>query len=714
VLAETSRNLAEQAAALSASETRWLAYIEQANDLVFSLDRDGRLATVNRATCEALGYKAAELIGRVPVDFVPPEGRAAAADALARLVSGSWLQYIDLTVVTRDGRRVLLEVRGRLLQDDAAPAGSMLIARDVTARRKAETDFACSHAMLSAISRAQTRLIHHAGRDEVFGSLVRDVLAITESAFGFVAELGAGPDGTPCVLSFLPSESTWKYSTQTFRDACAAPGRRSATLPDVLADAARTQRVVILNDAPGSGDAARPPDGHPVVENLIVVPCLNGDTLVGLIGLANRRGGFDREIAELLAPAAITCANMFEAIRERQRHERAEEERRRLATQMQHAQKLESLGVLAGGVAHDFNNLLMVMLGNVDLALDGLPPRAAARESLVEVGVAGRRAAELTRQMLAYSGKGKFLTQPVDLSELIRSTSEMLRVAVSKNASLRFNLASSLPPVDGDPAQLQQVILNLAVNASEAIGERSGVIALITAAKHRSGADLSNQWLQSELSDGWYVSLEVTDTGAGMDPDIISRMFDPFFSTKFVGRGLGLAAVLGIVRGHKGAIDVQSSEGQGTTIRIHLPVSARVIDALPAERVAAHIPAGSGTVLIVDDEEGVCVLGKRMLERLGYAVLSAPDGEAGLEAWAAHREHVRCVLLDMVMPRMDGIETFRILRERAPDLPIIVTSGYGESDVAHRFVGQNPSAILLKPYDMRALGEVLHAVLREG
>ncbi len=383
-----------------------------------------------------------------------------------------------------------------------------------------------------------------------------------------------------------------------------------------------------------------------------------------------------------------------------------EEENRRIEEQMLHVQKLESLGVLAGGIAHDFNNILMAILGNTDLALMRLPAESPAVSYLQQIGKAAGKAADLASQMLAYSGKGKFVVENLDLNRVIEEMVHMLEVSISKKALLRFNFSRHLPAVEGDATQLRQVIMNLVINASEAIGEKSGIIAIATGVMECDGNYLKDTWLDEGLKAGLYVYFEVADTGCGMDQETTQRIFDPFFSTKFTGRGLGMAAVLGIIRGHHGAIKVYSEVGKGTSIKVLLPGASRPADGPDAskEEAAWH---GSGQILLVDDEESVRAVGTMMLQELGYEVLTAVDGREALKLFEAHRQTIRLVLMDLTMPHMGGEEAFRELRRLDPEVKVIISSGYNEQEVAQRFVGKGLAGFLQKPYRINVLREAL-------
>jgi len=390
----------------------------------------------------------------------------------------------------------------------------------------------------------------------------------------------------------------------------------------------------------------------------------------------------------------------------------AEEERRRVETKLQETQKLESLGVLAGGLAHDFNNLLTGVLGNASLARMELSASSPLLPCLEQIEEAAMRAADLCKQMLAYAGKGRFVIQDVDLNALVRETTHLLQSSISRGVVLRFNLGDSVPAVRADATQLRQIVMNLVINASEAIGARSGVVTIATGFVQADRAYLDGTLAASDLPEGRYVFLEITDTGSGMSPEIRARIFDPFFSTKFTGRGLGLAAVLGIVRGHEGTLKVYSEPGRGTAFRILLPATHGPAT-MPAVTEAAIDPwRGAGTVLVVDDEATVLVAATRMLELLGFTVLTAHDGREAAERFRADPAGIRAVLLDLTMPHLDGEGTFRELRQIRPDVRVLLMSGFDELEAVNRFVGKGLAGFLQKPFrveDLRVrMKEILH------
>jgi PAS domain S-box-containing protein len=387
-------------------------------------------------------------------------------------------------------------------------------------------------------------------------------------------------------------------------------------------------------------------------------------------------------------------------------------EKQYLERQLLHAQKRESLGIMAAGIAHDFNNLLMVVLGHAELALNEIPPTSPARESLTEITTAARRAGELSLQMLAYTGKAVFAVERVNLRELVEEMAHLLKTAISKKAILNLNLERGLPPIEADPSQIRQIVMNLIINASEAIGDGSGAITVSVGATRCDEEYLRTTEMYADLSPGPYVYLEVTDTGIGMDAETRSRIFDPFFTTKFTGRGLGLAAVLGIVRAHMGALKVYSEPGKGTTFKVLFPALEDAGEGVLTDKTSLLASwRGKGTILLVDDEESLLALGARTLEHLGFTVLTAADGLQAVELYRQRGKEIDLVLMDLTMPHMDGAAAFGELRRLNPEVRVVLASGYGHEDVASRFEGMHLDGVLQKPYTLARLRESLAGLM---
>jgi PAS domain S-box-containing protein len=390
---------------------------------------------------------------------------------------------------------------------------------------------------------------------------------------------------------------------------------------------------------------------------------------------------------------------------------RTEVARRQWEAQLQHTQRLESLGVLAGGIAHDFNNLLTGVLVSAELALRRLSQDAPVRSEIEQILTAAHRAADLTGQMLAYSGRSKFCVQPLLLSVLIREMEPLLRASLPKTCALDFHLEESASAIEADATQLRQVLMNLVVNAGEAIGDAAGVVIVRLGVRECDRAYLAGGVLDREIPEGPYVSCEVTDTGCGMNGESQARMFEPFFTTKFAGRGLGLAAVLGIIRGHHGTIRVASEPGRGTCIEVLLPPTKRPV---VAPQVSPPLPPawrGHGTILVVDDEEPIRVIATRVLEDAGFTVLTAADGQEAVTVFREHAPTIRAVLLDLTMPRLNGAATAQELRQIRPDARIVLSSGYTAEDATRQFTDREFVGFLQKPYSITNLVRTIRNAL---
>jgi signal transduction histidine kinase len=421
--------------------------------------------------------------------------------------------------------------------------------------------------------------------------------------------------------------------------------------------------------------------------------------------LRQARDELEDKVAERTERLRQANERLAGELRERQR---AEDERRQFEDQLRQSQKLESLGVLAGGIAHDFNNLLTAILGHADLAQTGLPPDSPLRVHIDEINTASRRAADLAGQMLAYSGRAQRVIKPVRLSKVVRELGQLLEASVSKKAPLTYRLDADLPVIEADPTQLRQVVMNLIINASEAIGDAAGTVTVTTRVADVPASAPGGTWIGGTPPPGRYVAFEVADTGCGMNAGTLSRIFDPFFTTKVTGRGLGLALVLGIVRGHAGYLAVDSAPDHGTVFAILFPPSAHIEETGAANDGATPAASwtGRGTVLIVDDEPAVRRLAKVMVERCGFDTLLAEDGEEALRVFRANQGVVTGVLLDLSMPRMGGRETLCELRRLDPGVPILLSSGYPEQDPVPGATG-----FVQKPYRLATLSEALRAAL---
>jgi len=395
---------------------------------------------------------------------------------------------------------------------------------------------------------------------------------------------------------------------------------------------------------------------------------------------------------------------------------RAAEDQQRLINQMQHVQKLESLGVLAGGIAHDFNNLLMGILGNASLALNRMKQSTPTKKHVEQIELSAQKAADLTNQMLAYSGRGQFMLSKVYLNVAVNEIKQLLQTVVSKDVVMKFDISDDLFPVDADITQLNQVIMNLVINASDAIDNKDGQVCVSTGSIYCDKEYLTSTYLDDPLPEGKYIYFQVVDNGRGMDESTLERIFDPFFSTKDTGRGLGLAAVLGIIRGHRGAIRIESEIGKGSTFTVLLPEVDHAQEAIAetVDKKSGRYIYNDMTVLLVDDDDTVRDVTKDMLEELGFTVITAENGKKGFDLYKKRKTQINLVILDMTMPGMTGDEVFLKVREIDKDIPVILSSGYSELETATALIEKGLSGFIQKPYKQDDLLSKINEVLGRG
>ncbi len=685
--------------ALRVSEEKFRGFFNTTRDGIVIATIDGVAEDANPAFLEMLGYTHEEFLG-MNIREITPEQWHKKDDEVFRsqVVVKGFSDVYEKEYVRKDGSTVAVSIRAwRADGEDGERALNWGLVRDISERKTAEE----VQSVLSNISEAV------GGTDtleELLGIIREQLGRLIDTANFYVA---------------LYDDETGLYSFPYHVDVCDETPTKPMSLENSVTDfVRRTGEPYLINEQTQRrleseqaitvyGNASPIWLGMPLkstrgVFGVVVVQSYEESELYG-----------EREL-ELMR---FVSGNISLAIERK----KAEEERRELEDQVRQAQKLESLGVLAGGIAHDFNNLLTGILGNADLALMDLGMSGAARLSIEAVHEAAGRAAELSGQMLAYSGRGRFVTEPVDLNVLIRGMEQLLTASTSTGAIMSYSLASDLPLIEGDATQLQQVITNIILNASDAIGEESGSVMVTTGAAWFDVSSMADTWTDEQLPEGQYVYVDVHDTGSGMDKETLSRIFDPFFTTKFTGRGLGLAAVLGTVRGHKGGIIVESVPGVGTTFRILFPAGPDAAST-STNRQEAVAPAQTedtarddghtdGTVLLVDDEATVRKVTQQMLERAGFSVLTASDGLKAIDTYRKNSDDIVCVLLDLTMPNMGGEETLKRLLRIRPDVRVIMSSGYGELEVVERFADQGLAGFIQKPYLSAKLVTKLREVL---
>ena len=406
-------------------------------------------------------------------------------------------------------------------------------------------------------------------------------------------------------------------------------------------------------------------------------------------------------VAEQLSSIAYQNILQTRLIEER---EQAEAKQRESDNQRHRQLKLEGVIKLAGGIAHDFNNLLQALMGSIDLILPELPRGTTVHDDVTNMQSLCQRMASLSRQMQVCSGGLIFAPESLDINRLIADSRSDLKQCAQNGATLSYDLATALPPVKGDSSLLRQAIRNLVLNASEALSGRSpqGTVTLRTGTVQLAPSDLTHAMLCNNQSAGDFVTLDICDTGCGMDQATLQRLFDPFFTTKPTSRGLGLAEVMGIMRAHQGVIFVTSQVGQGSVVRLAWPclpdASTAPAPAQSAKPARSSKSQASITILVVDDEPSVLTIAQRFLTQSGYRVLTASDGKEGVDAFRSDPSAIDLVLMDLTMPKMDGVQAFREICQIRPEIPVIIASGYSEQDTLHRFGPDCPSGFLQKPY----------------
>lgn len=765
----TERRTAEETRMLLAS------IVESTGDAIVSTSLSGDIITSNPAAESILGFPAGEMRGRPLSDFAAPEDRERLAGLVAEAAAGHAVQPTEVMLRCREGRTIhawltISPVRNA----NAEVVGACVIARDITERRRNEKALRESEEQFRAQYEAHPiPILTWQRRDSDFVLLAFNPAAGEATQGKLSTALGKTVDEVypdipqivmdvrACFDTHAEVRREMVYQRHTSRQPVCAVFTYAFVPPDLV-----MMHTEDITERKRAEEALEKTNEHlrqviDLVPHFIFAKDRQGRFIMANKAWAAVHGMEPREIVgRLHAEVGMDAADVHRRLADDNRviesgqplfiaeeplrdnegrlrwmqttkvpldHEgrpavlvvavditerkRAEEERENFQEQMLQTQKLESLGVLAGGVAHDFNNVLMAILGYADLALLDMPAEASGRGCIEEICKATRRAADLSSQMLAYSGQGAFLVERLQLSRIVREMTNLLDASVAKRVVLRCELADHLPEIEADVAQLRQVVMNLTTNASEAIGEQGGLVVLRTGVMHADRDYLADTFLDAGLPEGDYVFLEVSDTGAGMAPETLKRIFDPFFTTKFAGRGLGLAAVLGIVRGHRGTIKVDSELGKGTTVRVLLPALAAT--AMPAGTASAAPPAmwkGQGTVLIVDDEEHALDVGQRMVERLGFNVLTARDGLEGVETFKAHADEIVCIVMDITMPILDGATALEEIRTIRSDTPVILSSGYPEQEIGARVTDRHNVVFIQKPYRLSTLAETIRTL----
>ncbi len=629
---------------LIAEKEKVSSYLELANVMFVAMDKEGTVTLANRKACEVLGWKGKDIVGKNWFDnFLPVHLRKTVKSVARQILRGDLkpVEIYENPVLTKSGHERLIAWHNTTLRNEAGEiTGHLSAGEDITNRRQTEEKLLLGDRIL------ETSQDH---------------------------------------ISVVGSDYTYHYVNKAYTDAHGLPVSQiiGKNVADLLGTKIFKKTVKPNLDMCFAGNEIHYESWFSFKKTG------NRYMVVAYLPLLES----DRSIS-----SAVVISHDITSLKN------AELEKQEMERQVLQAQKLESLGVLAGGIAHDFNNILMAILGNADLAMMDVSTANPAYSNIKAIETAAKRAADLAKQMLAYSGKGKFLIEKISLNEAVDEMTHILEVSISKKAVIKYHYSHSLPLVEADATQIRQIIMNLVTNASDAIDRTSGVISINTGAMDCNSDYLSSTYIDEALDSGQYVYMEVTDTGCGMSKETQKRLFDPFFTTKFTGRGLGLSAVLGIIRGHKGAIKVYSEPGRGTSIKVLFPAcDYSDISQKQLNGEAEGLWTCSGTILLVDDEETILSVGKQMLERIGFDVLTASDGNEAVKLFRENPSKITLVILDLIMPHLDGEETFRELRRIRKDVLVVMCSGYNEQEVTQRFAGKSIAGFIHKPYVYKEL-----------
>jgi PAS domain S-box-containing protein len=732
--------------------------LESAEDAIVRLDLNGTVVSWNPGAAAVYGFPAAEMIGRPIVSLAPAEREKEEAFILEKLRAGESVRNLETVRLRKSGMRIDVAITASPIYLGRRVTGGWHTARDISERKRLDAANAqlsvviesSEDAIISTDSEGCIRTWNNAA-EKVFGysrleaadqpiwslapperrgeeaailERIRngeridhfETVRLTKSGGLVHVALTIVPirdrQGRLMGASYIAREITERRRLEAANAQLAAIVQSSddAIVSKDLTGVIQTwnsgaERVYgwEAGEAIGRNISFLLPPDRANEEQEILSMLRRGDRVEHFETTRLRKDGRLINVSLGISPIRDVSGRIIGA----SHMARDVTERKAFELQMQQAQRLESLGVLAGGIAHDFNNLLTGVIGNATLIAEMLPAGDSLKPLVEDVTTAAERAASLTAQLLAYSGKGQFVIAPVDLDRLIMDINGLVKASIPKNVVVVMDLNHNAPTVDADRTQMHQLIMNLVLNGAEAVGEdRHGTVWVRTGSQFLDPEGVRAMYPSEGLAPGEYAIVEVRDDGCGMDEETMGKIFDPFFTTKFLGRGLGLAAAQGIVTAHRGAIRVQSTPGQGSLFTVLLPASATARRSKQA--------ASKGTVLVVDDEDVVRKTARMCLEKHGYRVLTAATGLEAVERYMEARGEISAVLLDLTMPVMGGEEALRRLRAEGAKVPVVLSSGYTEADARRRFAAENLAGFVQKPYSSAQLIEKLETALKAG
>jgi len=759
---------------LRESEERYRLLFENLNDVVYSLDEESRITSISPSVERVLGYRPEELIGRKidELNLLTPESLDRAFANAMRILSGEKLPPAIHEFIAKDGTRRFGEVSGAPLMKEGKVIALIDIARDITERRQAEQELRESEERyrtlldnsLTGVCVAQEERIKFANKrfskisgysqEEVLGKPLLEIIH---------------PEDREYVLESFKRRLAGEVPTKVFqyrairKDGITIWVEVFSTVIDYQGKPATLTSILDVTERKRMEEALRESERRYALTLDTVPDMVYESTLDGTILYANRyaseilgysldelgtinisdildKDSFEtafREIEKILetknpsrnisfnlktSGGEIIPVEAHSVLFEKEGQPatilgvargiadriKAEENRRKLEARLRHAEKMEAIGTLAGGIAHDFNNLLMVVQGNVSLMLKGLDPSHPHHNRLKNIEKQVSSGADLADQLLGYARKGRYEVKPIDLNQVVVDMSETFG-RTRKEITITQECAEDLSAIEADRNQIEQILLNLFVNAADAMADGGDLLIRTMNTSHEN-----MKGRPYDPKPGKYVLLTIADTGSGMDKETQKRIFDPFFTTKEMSRGtgLGLASVYGIVKGHGGYIDVDSEKGRGATFSIHLPASEKEVEKVAG--IDEPILEGSGKILLVDDEELILDVSIEMLRGLGYEVLKAKGGKEAIALYKAHKDEINLVILDMIMPDVDGGKVFDIIKEVNPDVKVLLSSGYSIDGKAEEILSRGCDGFIQKPFNMNTLsGEIRKILDRE-
>jgi PAS domain S-box-containing protein len=778
--------------ALRQSDERYRELFENANDLIYIHDLDGNFTALNKAGERISGYTRAEALKMNIADVVAPEFQSLMRRSISRQAQMEAPVMDELEIITKEGRRVSLEISARMIYEGDVPVAVQGMARDLTSRKSDQAALRESEAKYRRIAANAPGMFYEIirrvdgsvafpfvsdGCREIFGVEPQAVMqhpsaliglihpddrksferSVAESAMSlqpwrwegrFILPTGGErwvqgasrprrqPNGDMHWDGLLMDITQSKRTEAALRESEARYRVVTETASDAIKKSEEFHNLFKLaNDAILIFD----PQGEIILDVNDKACETYGREREDFIGRSLKEMSEDvvrgeRELDRLLVEGTYQA---FESIQYRgdgtpinlvinasviefqgrpailsinrdvTESKRAQEALRQSEVQLRQSQKMESIGTLAGGVAHDFNNLLTAIIGNTQLAMRGLDPQSRLAERLKEVEKASQRAADLTRQLLAFSRRQQLERRHLRLNETIADMMKMLARIIGEDIEIQLHAMPGLNTVFADPGQFEQVLMNLAVNARDAM-PAGGQLIIET---HNATLDETYCRQHPDAMPGAYVRVMVSDSGAGMDQELVKRIFEPFFTTKEVGKGtgLGLSMVYGIVKQHDGFIEVYSEVGTGTTFKIYLPVAKQKVNE-EADPATPPLDGGTETILLAEDEESLRALAKDILEELGYTVIAVADGEEAANYYDAHRQTIDLVMLDIVMPRMGGRAAYERIHAES-DVSVLFMTGYSAEMAHSHFIEEIGAPLLQKPYTIETLGRKVRDVL---